>query len=77
MRWLFPLGAIGSVVARLCCAGILTPLLISLLVAVGLGALVGNFDLIVFPALLIFLTLAFVGVRGRKACSPRPEGAPE
>ncbi|HYU19675.1 MAG TPA: mercury resistance system transport protein MerF [Chloroflexota bacterium] len=67
MRWLFPIGAAGSVITALCCVGILTPLLVALLVAAGLGALTRNLDLILFPALAVFLVLTFVGWRSRQA----------
>ena len=73
MSWLFPLGVIGTIAAMLCCAGILTPLLISVLVAVGLGALTVNVDLIVFLALLIFPTMAILGSRGRRTRTSRPQ----
>ena len=39
MRWLLGVGVVGSVITALCCAGILTPLLVAMLVAAGLGAL--------------------------------------
>lgn len=56
-----------AAVATLCCAGVLTPLLVSLLIALGLGALTSTLDVIIFPALLLFATLAFVGWRERQA----------
>lgn len=67
MRWLFPIGTVGAVIAALCCVGILTPLLVGLLIAVGLGALTTTLDLILFPALAIFLVLALLAWRSRKA----------
>jgi high-affinity Fe2+/Pb2+ permease len=61
MNALFRVGVVGSVVAALCCAGILTPLLAAGLTAAGLGALTRNLDLVIFPALAVFLVLAGVG----------------
>jgi hypothetical protein len=60
MRWTFPIGALGTVVAALCFADILTPMLISLLVEVGPGGFTSNVDVILVPALLIFLVPALV-----------------
>ncbi|MGB5705980.1 MAG: mercury resistance system transport protein MerF [Arenicellales bacterium] len=45
-------GVIGTVVAALCC---FTPVLVVLLGAVGLSALTGFLDLVLFPALAVFL----------------------
>lgn len=70
MRWLFPVGVVGSLVAALCCVGVLTPLLVTGLVAFGLGALTRSLDLIVLPALAIFLVLAFIGWRSRRGARP-------
>jgi mercuric ion transport protein len=47
-------GIIGSVVAALCC---FTPVLAVLLGAVGLSALAGWLDLVLVPALVIFLAI--------------------
>lgn len=66
MRWLFGVGVVGSIAAALCCVGILTPLLVALLVALGLTALTQSLDVILLPALGVFLVLAFIGWRGRK-----------
>jgi mercuric ion transport protein len=67
MRWLFPVGVVGSVIAALCCVGVLTPLLVAGLVTLGLGALTRSLDLILLPALGIFLVMAFLGWRARKS----------
>ncbi len=69
MRSLFPIGLVGSAITALCCVGVLTPLLVSLLVALGLGALTRSLDLILLPTLAVFLVLTFVGWRAR---STRP-----
>ena len=47
-------GVIGSVVAALCC---FTPLLVVLLGAVGLSAVVGWLDVVLLPALAVFLAI--------------------
>jgi mercuric ion transport protein len=45
-------GIVGTVIAALCCA---TPVLVILLGAVGLSALVGRLDVVLLPALALFL----------------------
>ena len=45
-------GIIGTVLAVVCC---FTPVLVILLGVVGLSALVGYLDLVLFPALAIFI----------------------
>lgn len=47
-------GVIGTVVAALCC---FTPVLLILLGAVGLSALTGVLDYILFPTLIFFVLL--------------------
>ena len=47
-------GIIGSVIAALCC---FTPILVVLLGAVGLSALVGWLDVVLLPALALFLAI--------------------
>ena len=58
-------GIIGAVVAAVCC---FTPLLVILVSAVGLSALVGYLDYVLFPALGLFLLLAVVGWVQRRRC---------
>ena len=58
-RWLV-LGVIG---AALTCLACLTPALVLLLGALGLGALTGRLDLIVLPLLIGFVGLAVYRVR--------------
>ena len=58
-HWLV-LGVIG---AALTCLACLTPALVLLLGAVGLGALTGRLDLIVLPLLIGFVGLAVYRVR--------------
>lgn len=67
MRWLFPVGVVGSVTAALCCVGVLTPLLVAGLVALGLSTLTSSLDRILLPALAVFLVMALVGWRGRRS----------
>jgi len=49
---LLKIGIVGTVLAALCC---FTPVLAVLLVSVGLSAAVGYLDLVLIPALLIFV----------------------
>jgi mercuric ion transport protein len=51
---LLKIGIIGTIVAALCC---FTPILVILFGAVGLSALVGWLDYVLFPALGIFLAI--------------------
>ena len=53
-RRLVRYGIIGAVVAALCCY---TPVLVVLLGAVGLAALTGYLDYVLFPALAFFIGL--------------------
>lgn len=45
-------GIIGSLIAAVCC---FTPVLVWLFAAVGLAALVGYLDYVLFPTLVVFL----------------------
>lgn len=64
------LGSCGSVIAALCC---FTPLGVVALGAVGLGALVPAFDVILLPALAAFVSIAILGwVRLRRVKSAPP-----
>lgn len=47
-------GVIGTVVAALCC---FTPVLVILFGAVGLSAVIGYLDYVLFPALAVFIML--------------------
>ena len=51
---LLQVGIIGSIIAALCC---FTPVLVILFGAVGLSALIGYLDLVLLPALAIFLVI--------------------
>jgi len=51
---LLKIGIVGTFVAALCC---FTPVLVVLLSAVGLSALIGMLDVVLLPALAIFIVL--------------------
>ena len=55
---------VGTVVAALCC---FTPVLVVLVGAVGLAAVVGYLDVVLLPALGIFLLLTIYAVWRRSA----------
>lgn len=63
MRWFFPVGVAGAIITALCCAGVLTPLLVAGLVAVGLSGLTRGLDFVLLPLLGVFLVLALIGWR--------------
>lgn len=63
MKWLFPFGILGSIGAGLFCGTMLTPLLIALLAALGVGFL--DPDWVIFPAIAVFLIVAVIGWRAR------------
>ena len=60
---LLRLGIVGTLVAALCC---FTPLLVVLFGAVGLAALTGYLDYVLFPALAFFIGLTIYAVYARK-----------
>jgi len=63
---LLKVGIIGTVFAALCC---FTPLLVVLVGVVGLSAIVGYLDYVLFPALGFFILLTAYALwrRGRRA----------
>ncbi len=63
MKGLLSFGVVGAVAAALCCAGIMTPLLIGLLTVLGLGALTAHLDAVILPALVGFAALSFFAYR--------------
>jgi hypothetical protein len=69
-------GVIGTVVVALCC---FTPLLVILLGVVGLSALTGYLDVVLLPALALFVGLTGYAVwRKRQAdagCPPSRTGS--
>jgi len=66
-RTLITPGAVGAIVAAICCA---TPLLAAVLGALGLTAWRSKADYIVTPALLICLGLIGVGLYRRRITVP-------
>ncbi len=59
-------GVIGTIVMALCC---FTPVLVILVASVGLSAIVGYLDFVLFPALAFFIGLTAYALyrRGRPA----------
>jgi mercuric ion transport protein len=53
---LFITSLVGTVLILLCCA---TPILVILLGVIGLGAMTGYLDYVLFPALAFFMGLTF------------------
>lgn len=57
-------GIIGGVIAAICC---FTPALVILLGAVGLSALIGWLDVILLPALAVFIIMTGIALWKRQA----------
>lgn len=53
-RTLLKVGVVGTVIVALCC---FTPVLVLLMAVVGLSALTGYLDIVLFPALAFFIAL--------------------
>jgi mercuric ion transport protein len=64
-RRLLRTGIIGSAIVALCC---FTPVLVLLLGALGLSAVLGWLDFVLFPALAFFIGLTVFALR-RSACN--------
>jgi mercuric ion transport protein len=62
---LLKVGVIGTIIAALCC---FTPALVILFGVVGLSAIVGYLDYVLFPALAVFVMITIYAVirRARK-----------
>ncbi len=60
-------GITGSVIAAICC---FTPALVVLVTAVGLSAIVGYHDYVLFPALAFFLGLTGYALYRRSKRAP-------
>ncbi len=60
-------GIAGSVIAAICCV---TPALVILVTAVGLSAIVGYLDYVLFPALAFFLGLTGYALYRRSKRAP-------
>jgi mercuric ion transport protein len=56
-------GVIGTVIAILCC---FTPVLVILLGTIGLAAIVGYLDYVLFPALAFFVALTIYALWRRQ-----------
>ena len=61
---LLKVGIIGTIIVALCCC---TPILVILFGAVGLAAVVGYLDLVLFPALGIFILLTIYALWRKNA----------
>ncbi len=70
-RTLLRTGIIGTVVAALCC---FTPILVVLFGVVGLSALVGYLDYVLFPALAIFIGMTVYALWRRRQRGATPLG---
>lgn len=57
-------GIIGTVIMALCC---FTPILVILLGTVGLSAIVGYLDIVLLPALGIFILITLYALLKRRA----------
>ena len=62
-------GIVGTVIAALCC---FTPVLVVLLGMVGLSAVLGWTDYVLFPALAFFIALTVYAVWRRQRRLTRP-----
>ena len=62
---LLKMGIVGTVIIALCC---FTPILVVLFAVVGLSAVVGYLDYVLFPALAVFVLITIYAVirRARK-----------
>ena len=56
---LLKIGAIGSVITAICC---FTPILVWLLAIIGLSAIVGYLDSVLFPLLGVFILILIIGL---------------
>ena len=66
---LLTVGMIGTVIAALCC---FTPLLVLFVAAVGVGWITGYLDLILLPALFLFISLTLYAFwQQQKATQPK------
>lgn len=53
------IGIAGTVISALCC---FTPILVWVLPAIGLASVLASLDLVLLPALFVFLVLTAIGV---------------
>ena len=54
-KTLLRVGIIGAIIAAICC---FTPALVILMGVIGLSSVVGMLDIVLLPALAVFLTIA-------------------
>ena len=74
-RKLLKTGVIGTCVTAVCC---FTPALVVLVSAIGLSAIIGWLDFILFPALALFLAVTVYALYlRRQQLRPRQTGSPE
>jgi mercuric ion transport protein len=59
-------GIIGTVLVALCC---FTPILVILVTAVGLAAIVGYLDYVLFPALGLFIVITIYALMRKRNCN--------
>ena len=62
-RRLIKIGAVGGVITALCC---FTPVLVWLFAILGVSALVGYLDYVLWPLLVVFLILLLIGLVKRQ-----------
>lgn len=61
---LLKIGIVGTIIAALCC---FTPLLVILLGALGLSAMIGYLDVVLLPALGIFILITLYALWKRRS----------
>ncbi len=61
---LLKIGIVGTIIAALCC---FTPILVVLLGALGLSAMVGYLDVVLLPALGIFILITLYALWKRRS----------
>ncbi len=60
------IGAIGTVISAICC---FTPLLVVALSALGMFLFIGYLDVVLFPAMGLFITLLLIGLMKKRGNS--------
>ncbi|GGX86416.1 membrane protein [Litchfieldella qijiaojingensis] len=73
-KTLLRIGVIGTVVVALCC---FTPILVILLGTVGLAALTGYLDYVLFPALAAFIGLTLYALYRKQKLDASTHESPE
>ena len=58
-------GVVGTILVALCC---FTPILVVLVTAVGLAAIIGYLDYVLFPALGVFILITIYALMRRRTC---------